>query len=86
MKYWVISDPHFGHDVLVKKGCRPEGHEELIMENLFKKVEPDDILICLGDIAFYKKEYWHGRLIKFSSCTKILIRGNHDKETLSRRV
>ena len=83
MKYWIISDPHFGHDALVKGGYRPEGHEKLILQNIYDLVQDTDILICLGDVAFYKKEYWHKRLMQLGPYNKILVKGNHDRETTS---
>lgn len=34
MIYYVLADPHFGHAKMVTDGHRPEGFEEIILENL----------------------------------------------------
>lgn len=80
MNFWIISDTHFGHDMLYKEGFRPEGFETTILRNLRNNIKPEDVLIHLGDVCFYREEYWHECLLDIK-CKKWLVRGNHDKKT-----
>lgn len=83
--YWILTDTHFGHDKLVKSGYRKEGFEEGILRNLNNKLGDNDVVIHLGDVAFYKTAYWNARFIdtiKRYHARAWLIRGNHDHETL----
>lgn len=84
MRYWIITDTHFGHNKLVKDGLRPENFEDKIIRNCVKMIKEDDILIHLGDVSFYNDQYWHELfLTSILSRNNILVRGNHDKRTLS---
>jgi len=83
MKTWIISDTHFGHNQLVYLGHRPEDYENLLLDNL-SIVGINDIIYHLGDFSFYNHAYWQEKF--FSHCVakkKILILGNHDKQTKS---
>lgn len=80
-KYWIISDPHLGHNAMLEYCGRPEGFEDLILGNLVSLIKPEDILICLGDFCMYRDGYWHDQLINIP-CKKWLIRGNHDRKSL----
>ena len=81
-KIWVISDPHFGHDEFVTEGLRPAGFDEKIMANIGRYVNPDDTLICLGDLCWKDYELWHERL-GFIECRRWLVLGNHDKKSIN---
>lgn len=84
MNFWVIADTHFGHDKIKAFESRPEDHEQQILRNLSLMVKPDDVLIHLGDVAFYDKERWADLLRTSTPGTnRWLIRGNHDKESLT---
>jgi calcineurin-like phosphoesterase family protein len=87
MNFWVLADPHLGHRRIQEPelGGRPEGFEEIILKNLTDTVVDCDVLICLGDVCFYKEEYWHDRLMTSvpTYVKKWLIRGNHDKKTVT---
>jgi calcineurin-like phosphoesterase family protein len=73
---WVIADTHFGHGMLVRVGHRPEGFEELILNNLKEYIKEDDVLIHLGDVELGRVEDLspYGRV-------RILVKGNHDSRT-----
>lgn len=85
MNYWVLSDNHFGHRRIHEEqyGGRPIGFEEQILANVAKLVEPNDILLDLGDVAIYQQEYWHDRYRQACRGKMLLQRGNHDRHTLS---
>lgn len=80
---YIIADTHFGHNRMLELGGRPEGFEDLIFENI-KNMTSNSILIHLGDVSFYKHEYWHGKLhLRCPSKKKWLILGNHDKHSMT---
>jgi len=87
---WFTSDTHYNHKSIVagvsewedKSGCRLfatlEEHNDKLVENFNKLVQPNDILYHLGDWSFggFKaiEDFW-SRL----NCENIhLILGNHD--------
>lgn len=82
VNFWLISDTHFGHDKLWQLFGRPKGFEEFILSNLHKIVQPDDVLIHLGDICKGDDAEWHERLGRLPF-TRWLVRGNHDGKTVS---
>lgn len=82
MKYWIISDTHFGHDNIKKYCNRPDDCDEQILKNL-KNIPQDDILIHLGDFCLGNDEYWHKRFFEIVKCKAILVKGNHDKKSYS---
>jgi len=84
----VTSDPHLGHTNVIEYCSRPfkdvDEMDETIIYNWNSIVRAEDIVYCLGDLAFGKgsKEklklylpHLNGRII--------LIRGNHDRETVT---
>jgi len=76
---WLITDTHFNHNAMIPYCGRPENYTELILENWSKVVQEGDVTIHLGDVIFSKS----GTLLQLLSRvkgTKILVRGNHDKE------
>lgn len=84
MTYYITTDTHFGHDMLVRENHRGEGFENLILKNL-KKVQ-GDVFLHLGDICIGDDKRWHEDLMtvldnKFKK--KILILGNHDNKSYS---
>jgi calcineurin-like phosphoesterase family protein len=89
MKTWVTSDLHFGHKNIMNY-C-PEtrarfNNDVAYMNNAMAeewndKVEPEDLVYILGDVAFMSGSD-AGRMVNRLNGTKILIEGNHDKKTL----
>jgi len=83
MEYQCISDTHFGHDMIWKNGYRSQGYESIIFRNI-KGMNKDDVLIHTGDVALYNSAYWHEGFLECCPCRKkILVLGNHDRETLT---
>lgn len=88
MKIWVTSDIHLGHDNVIKYCKRPftpENMDEEIIKKWNSIIQPDDIVINLGDMFYgmwiYKyphttKRDWMNKL----NGTQILVKGNHDEE------
>ena len=82
MNYWIITDTHFGHENIKKYTGRPDGFEYSILKNTENIVKDGDVLIHLGDFSFGNDSYWHN-LWRNIKGNKILIRGNHDKKSLT---
>lgn len=79
MKYWIVSDTHFSHEMLVKAGLRPENADELMKKHWHNQVQPDDIVIHLGDVAWPRA--WEEDVINSLPGKKVLVMGNHDKKS-----
>lgn len=93
MTTWFISDTHIGHKNLVvgtsswrcKTGCRDfstvEEHDSHLLNEINKRVKPDDVLWHLGDIAMGDDLVNRLKEIRARiNCRNIcLTRGNHDK-------
>jgi calcineurin-like phosphoesterase family protein len=85
MKYYITTDTHFGHEMLVEKGYRPNEFEDLIFTNLVK-AQNIDVLVHTGDFCIGSDEVWHGDFMKcleHNDAKKILVKGNHDKKSYS---
>jgi len=61
---------------------RPENFNRQIEEGLLFLTK-NDLLIHLGDIGLGKNIDIHRRYIESLPCKKVLVRGNHDRETNS---
>lgn len=80
MNYWITADTHLNHKKLIEFG-RPRGFEEKILSNLSRVLNPDDILIHLGDICIGNEVEAHLQLMSVSTCKKWLVKGNHDRKS-----
>ena len=85
MKYYIISDTHFGHRNIVDFCGRPPTFGDLLCNGL-EKCPKGSILIHLGDHIFGDIVYWQDR---FAYVTKhfaktYLVMGNHDKMAKTR--
>lgn len=80
MKYWILSDPHFHHEMMILWKYRPSDYAARILKGL-QRIPKEDILICLGDITIGKDEEVHAQYIKPLMCRKILVKWNHDKKS-----
>jgi calcineurin-like phosphoesterase family protein len=87
---WIFSDPHIGHDRLVEKGYRPEGHDDLLIKRTIETVRPGDLAICLGDLSIgaakEEKAKQFARDLSQKACPygrTVLVRGNHDSKSAS---
>jgi calcineurin-like phosphoesterase family protein len=83
MKYWIITDTHFGHQKMEEYCGRPANFTELILDTGLKQLQSGDVIIHLGDFCIGNDEMWHedwnNRLR--DGVKKILVRGNHDKKS-----
>jgi len=80
MNYWLTTDTHFGHDALIEHCGRPENFTEKIFKS-HSRIDPQDMLIHLGDICIGDEKEWHKRIWQEIRCKKCLVKGNHDKRT-----
>lgn len=78
---WLITDTHFYHDKMTTEwGIRPSGYNEKIISNCKRLFAPQDIIIHLGDVIFYKCPLLKDILDSIPG-TKILTMGNHDRRS-----
>lgn len=81
MKYYVISDTHFGHENIIRYCNRPfssvEEMDKTLIKNWNQTVSNKDIVLHLGDVGLCKKDYLAEIISKLNG-KKILIKGNHD--------
>lgn len=81
MKYFAISDTHFGHTNVIKYCNRPfkdaEEMDKILIKNWNETVSNKDVVIHLGDFAFCSKERAKEICSQLNG-KKILIKGNHD--------
>jgi calcineurin-like phosphoesterase family protein len=75
---WIIADTHFFHANIGQYCDRPDGWQDLIIENWNRFIQPDDTVFHLGDLALGKKEDTEA-LIPLLNGKLYLIRGNHDR-------
>lgn len=84
MKYFVISDTHFGHENIIRYCNRPfascKDMDEAMAKNWNETVTNKDVVLHLGDVGLGNKEYVAG-IIKRLNGNKLLIMGNHDNWT-----
>jgi len=81
VNYWVITDCHFGHRFMEKCCGRPKDFEEIILQNLRRRVMRDDVLINLGDYIWPDRSRWNRQYMAATlGCRHWFVRGNHDWE------
>ena len=77
-KTFLITDTHWDHWKMIEYCGRPSNFNKLILNQWKATVQPQDIVYHLGDVIWGRQD----KLIQIMSSlpgTKILIRGNHDK-------
>lgn len=77
-KTYVITDSHWGHKKMIEYCGRPANFDQLIINQWQATVQPQDVVYHLGDVTWGSQ----GQLIQIMHGlpgTKILIRGNHDR-------
>lgn len=79
MSIFLISDSHFNHTMLITQGFRPDDYGQQIIANWQRVVGPEDTVLHLGDVIFRSASMLPEIMAKLPG-TKILIRGNHDRE------
>ena len=79
---WIWADLHLGHSESIEVFGRPfataDDMDDALFGNWHRLVQPDDAILCLGDLAIHGVS---GRLLKRlreAPGWKILIVGNHD--------
>jgi len=77
---WVSSDWHLWQENICDWGGRPKDFTDRIIANCKYYIQPQDTLIHLGDVIFKHHDRLKSVMDSFPG-TKILVRGNHDKET-----
>lgn len=81
MKIWVISDTHWNHANIIQYENRPQDHKEQIIANWNKVVQPEDLVIHLGDVIMGLNAAENlPSIMATLPGKKILCRGNHDHE------
>lgn len=81
MNTWLITDTHFNHDNIASYCKRPEDWTKRVIDNWRKLVQRDDLVIHLGDVIIGKRSRLLP-IIGWLPGRKILVRGNHDNESL----
>lgn len=77
---WLITDTHFYHDKIIEACGRPLNYNEKTIGNCRRLIAPQDLLIHLGDVIFYRYTELKALLDSFP-CRKILTIGNHDRKS-----
>ena len=79
----LTTDTHFNHE-LIKEYCgRPDGFEDLIVKG-WQILDPaKHTLIHLGDVCWKNATEAHEKYIIPIQCKKILVKGNHDTNSVS---
>jgi calcineurin-like phosphoesterase family protein len=83
MKYRIVSDTHFMHNLLIEIWDRKVWYERKLLNNLMS-IPEWDILIHLWDICIWHDKEVHEKYIKPLRCKKILVKWNHDKKSNNR--
>jgi calcineurin-like phosphoesterase family protein len=83
LNHWLLTDTHFGHARMHDFCNRPVGFEKTILTRLDSTVKCGDVLYHLGDFCFGNDARWHRDFMSACAGRKILIRGNHDKKSIT---
>jgi len=86
MTIWYTADTHFGHENIISFSGRPfrsASHmDSILIENMWKVVEPNDTLYVVGDFAFgptARDEEWLQMVFgQLPGAEQHLVIGNHD--------
>ena len=75
----ISTDTHFSHSLMQEYCNRPANFDQLIINQWRNTVQPQDVIFHLGDVVFGMDREKTKEIINELPGTKILIRGNHDK-------
>lgn len=82
MKTWFTADPHFGHARIIELCNRPfasvEAMNEALVERWNDRVQDDDMVFILGDLALGKLDD-SLTYVTMLRGLKVLVPGNHDR-------
>ena len=79
---WIIADTHFFHANIGRYCSRPDGWQDLIIENWNHFIQPEVVVFHLGDLALGKKEDTE-TLVPLLNGKVYLMRGNHDRRSIA---
>ena len=90
MKTWIGSDHHWGHQKIMSfcPVTRARFNNDLtkmnegMVQEWNAKVEPEDLVYLLGDVAFLPAQK-AAEYMNRCNGRKILVQGNHDRKTLN---
>ena len=86
MKF-ITSDLHFRHSNIISLCNRPfkdiSEMEDMLIKNWNETVRKCDTVYILGDITMGKSKTVIDPILSKLNWTKIIIKGNHDKESIS---
>ena len=77
-KTYLITDTHWDHDLMQKYCGRPADFGQRIINQWQATVQPQDIVYHLGDVTWGSQGQLQ-QIMNGLPGTKILIRGNHDR-------
>src|SRR5579863_1927975 len=78
MNVYLISDTHFNQDNIKMYCQRPDNFTELLIKNWQRTVQPEDLIIHLGDVFIGPSAGWKVIYPRLTG-RKFLVRGNHDR-------
>lgn len=82
MNFHIITDTHFNHQKLEEWGGRSGNWQEDLFRGI-SQIPKGETLIHLGDICIGDDEEVHKRLMSVAPDRRILVRGNHDKKSIT---
>ena len=77
-KAYVLADSHFFHTKMQEYCGRPSNFDSLIIKQWKATVQPHDIVYHLGDVTWGSQKQL-SQIMGDLPGTKILIKGNHDR-------
>ena len=78
--FWIISDTHFNHKKIQEYCGRPDGWQQIIIDNWNSVVKTDDVVIHLGDFSFGPKDSVRP-IVDSLNGNIIMVKGNHDRHS-----
>ena len=79
---WVWADLHLGHSETITVFRRPfstvDDMDDALFGNWHRVVQPDDAIVCVGDVAIHGVSGRRLRQLRRAPGRKILVVGNHD--------
>ena len=80
MKTWLFTDTHFNHARIIEYEGRPADYQNLIVSNVRRLVNHEDLVIHLGDVILGRQSELP-EIMGHMRGTWLLVRGNHDSQT-----
>lgn len=77
-KTYLITDSHFAHERMIKYCGRPADFDQRIINQWQATIQPQDIVYHLGDVTWGPQGQLQ-QIMNGLPGTKILVRGNHDR-------